>query len=86
MGASGFERSPGERGFWAHGLVDPLNLRRVDITPASCSEESGFMGRNPDWLNHQRTIEEFHDIRHVADVRIRILYRRYRSPCNLRFV
>jgi hypothetical protein len=36
MDPFGFERRLGERGVWSHSLVDPPDLRRVDVVLAPC--------------------------------------------------
>ena len=82
----GLERRPGERRFRANGFVDPLDLHRVDIVFTSSSQEGCLVGCHPDRFDHQWTIEELHDVRYPLNVRIRVLYRYYRCPCDLWFV
>ena len=86
MDSPGLECCLGERWFGTHSRVDPFDLSWVDVVPAFHCEENSFVGRCPDWLNQQRAIEEFHDVRYPPDVRIRVLHRRYRCPCDLWFV
>jgi len=86
MGALGLERRFGECGFRPNSPMDPLDLYRVDIVLASSNQEGGFVGRRPDRFDHQRTIEELHDVRYPPNVRVCVLYRYYRCPCDLWFV
>jgi len=52
MDALGLECRLGECGFGTYRPVDPPHLCRLDVVLPSSGEESGFLGRNPNRLDH----------------------------------